>query len=422
MQGGKILTVLPQSEHQFNQELVAWVSRRRGAWTGTASELLASVGKNRCEANNASWPQSSRELYDHLGAHRQMLESLGVCVLLLPGIPRMVSLRSRLNEEPLSKISSDASDIASLPDPPSNLSSPAGNQKESAAIPGDNGHAVLKAFDDKLSTDDSDPARRNVNRQPAAKREFGGCVFENTGEALVAIGEMRQRIREENLGVESAVDVVINRAKEITRSCGIAVGLLPQQKSDQTVGSSSFEGLRFDMSSFQSNLRAGEVVALRDAQAHPLLGTECQRAGIASLIILPIIRDRQVAGAMQFLFREKLDFSPGDVMDLGLVAGVISESFGGSPQIGVTHSERRGSLSDKESVDGIRRPLGVSPKKQSAPDKNLTRLGRDANYPKPASTPESAVLDSLASSRLSAVPTLLWRALKKAWTGRSRHV
>jgi len=261
-----------------------------------------------------------------------------------------------------------------------------------------------------------------MNRQPAATREFGGCVFENTGEALVAIGEMRQRIREENLALEPAVDVVINRAKEITRSCGIAVGLLPQQKSDQRVESSSFEGLRFDVSSFHSKLRAGEVVALRDAQAHPLLGAECQRAGIVSLIMLPIFCDRQVAGAMQFLFREKLDFSPGDLLDLGLIAGVISESLGASPQIGVAHSEGRGNLSDKESVDDIPPQPGVWKKKQSAPDKNLTRLGREANHTKTASTLESAVLDSLASSRLSAAPTLFWRALKKAWTGHSRHV
>ena len=353
-----------------------------------------------------------------------------MCIVLRQGVPRMVSFRSFQNQEPFSKIPSHAADLAYVPDPLSTSSSLTPSQKENDASRRDDGRTALKAFDESVPKDESEVARSYLNRKPAARCEFGGGVFENTGEALVAIGEMRQRIREENLGLESAVDVVINRAKEITRSCGITVGFLPQQKGNQpawTVGSSSFEGLRFDMSSFQSNLGAGEVVALRDAQEHPLLGAECQRAGIASLIIVPIFRDREVAGAMQFLFRERLDFSSGDLMDLGLVAGVISESFSSSQQqIGVAESEGRGNLSDKKSVNGIGPPLSVSSKKQSGRDENLACLVREANDAKTMSSepssPESAVLHSLVSSRLGAAPTLLWRVLKKAWTGHSRHV
>ena len=75
---------------------------------------------------------------------------------------------------------------------------------------------------------------------------------------------------------------------------------------------------------------AGDTVQVTDAQQHPLLGAECEREGIGSLIIVPIFhRHQEVVGAMEFLFHEKRSFSSGDVMDLGLIAGVISESLGG---------------------------------------------------------------------------------------------
>lgn len=399
MQGKRILIVPTQPENRFDQEVAAWFFRRGGRWTGTASELLASV-EGRSAGNNTSWPRSSRELYEHLQIHRQTLESLGVYFLLLQGVPRMVSLRSRQDESPVSKISSSTSDVDCVPDSPSGSPPLAGSQKESAPVAGNHGHG--------------------------ARREFGGRVFKNTGEALVAIGEMRHQIREESLGLESAADVVINRAKEITESCEIKIGFLPRPESGQPpqiFGSSSFEGLPLDASLFQPNLRAGEIVAVDDAQQHPLLGPECHRSGIASLIILPIVRDHEVVGAMQFLFREKLDFSPGDVMDLGLIAGVISESFTVSPQIGVTESEELGSSGDKSPIKGMGRRGREVSKKQ---EKNLAAVFKGRNTAKAlaneTASPESAVLNSLASSRLGAAPAVLWRALRKAWTGQSRHV
>ena len=35
--------MLPESDYRFERELAEWFSRRAGAWSGTASELLASL-------------------------------------------------------------------------------------------------------------------------------------------------------------------------------------------------------------------------------------------------------------------------------------------------------------------------------------------------------------------------------------------
>ena len=70
-----------------------------------------------------------------------------------------------------------------------------------------------------------------------------------------------------------------------------------------------------------------------------MLGAECKREGIGSLTIVSIFRHQEVAGAMEFLFHEKRSFSSCDVMDLGLIVAVISESLRGATQVGVKQAE-----------------------------------------------------------------------------------
>jgi hypothetical protein len=84
--------VPPASDDRFDQELMGWLARHGGPWSGTASELLAAL-KTRAGVGNDSWPQSPRALYSHIESHTQILRSLGVDVLLYQGCPRMLSLR-----------------------------------------------------------------------------------------------------------------------------------------------------------------------------------------------------------------------------------------------------------------------------------------------------------------------------------------
>jgi signal transduction protein with GAF and PtsI domain len=152
---------------------------------------------------------------------------------------------------------------------------------------------------------------------------------------------MRRSIRERSLDLESTVDLVIARARQITRSSGIAVGFLPQEIGCQfrTGMTTSRKELDFHANLFQSSLVAGQAVQLPDAQKHPLLGATCRREDIGSLIMVPIFRNREVAGAMEFLYQQKHSFSAGEVMDLGLIAGVISDSLGGAGHTGVEQAE-----------------------------------------------------------------------------------
>lgn len=155
-----------------------------------------------------------------------------------------------------------------------------------------------------------------------------GRVFENTGAALSTVGEIRNLIADQNLDLEAAIELMANRAQEITRCCGTAVGLLAQNTVVYAVRTgigATMAGLDLHANFFQSCVRTGGALQLRDAQRHPILGAMCQLEGVGSLVIVPIFHHRKVIGAMEFFYRESRSFSTGHVMDLELIAGVVSE-------------------------------------------------------------------------------------------------
>jgi hypothetical protein len=355
--------MLPESDCRFDRELAEWFSRRGGAWSGTASALLASLGTSASAGGSLS-PQSPVELYSHLQSHRQILQSLGVDVVLHNGVPRMVSLRSS-RDEPQRKASSNTSDYDR------NSSSVPSSVTASKSCSPDSANAVLggsKFADRDVPPAKADSPAKFAASEPAERDVPRDGFFLNTGEALFAIVEMRRQVRERGLNLEETVDLVISRAQDITRCYGIAVGFLPQEIGCQfRAGKASRKELDFHANLFQSRLVAGEAVQLPDAQKHPLLGATCRREGIGSLIMVPIFRNREVAGAMEFLFQEKRSFSAGEVMDLGLIAGVISDSLGGAGHTGVTQAEGGEWPPETKTVTNVEMQPGPSLKEKAGP-------------------------------------------------------
>jgi hypothetical protein len=246
------------------------------------------------------------------------------------------------------------------------------------------------------STARPDSAARFVSGRHAERDSSGGRVFGNTGEALAAVAEMRDRIREQNLDLKAAIELMVHRTQEVTRCCGTVVGLLKQDTvlcPVRTGIGATMVGLDLHANFFQSCVRTGGALQLRDARRHPLLGAMCQMEGIGSLIIVPIFHHREVVGAMEFFYREIRSFSTGQVMDLELIAGVVGERLSAATEVELKPEEERD-----------------CPAKTQADDN-----------PKPqiSDTTESALLGSL-SSRLAAAPTRLGRALKRVWMQRAQ--
>jgi hypothetical protein len=401
--------VLSASNDNLDQELARWFGQHGGPWSGTASELLAAV-KASTGVRHDSCPQSFRALYSHIESHRQRLRSLGVDALLQNGPPRMISLRSCPDEKPVGESSLGTSTTTHGFDPSINLPPMAYVHKEFA----DSGQAAPTRGEartqDVIPANSEKTAEPSSNAVDADRSSFEEGIFKSAGEALFALVEMRMQIREQGLQLESAIDLVVGRTQEITRSCGVAVGLLQQDSvvyPARTGVAATMGALHFQPNLFQFCLKTGRTLQLRDAQNHPRVGAECRREGIGSLILVPLFHNREVAGAIEFLFKERRLFSIGDVMDLELIAGVISESLSGAETKPVENIESQGGDSSGVSLNekaGLVQVL-ASP----FPDTTDTQTSLTTS-----ATPESIVL-GLLSSDLNTAPTVLWPGLRRAW-------
>ena len=323
----------------------------------------------------------------------QILRSLGVEACLRHGSPRMISLRGCQVETTARKPPSVTPAFNRITrDLPISLVPLPYDQKIS------NAHCcgVHLVEPEAVSRDipkiTSDPV---ANGECAGQENFEGRIFENPGEALVAIVELQGRIREQGLDLQSTIDLVVGRTWEITRCSGLSVGMLKQGRVvyPARVGIAvTGTGPHFSANLFQSCLAKGETLQLPDAQNDPVVGDSCHREGIRSLIIVPIFHGREVAGAMEFIFQEMHSFSTADVMDLELIAGIVSEYL--SPQV-----ER--SLNRKAGLLG-------SPLNPSRDTFDATLLTKPAILESSKPNP----ISHLASARAL---SFLWPALKSAW-------
>ena len=214
---------------------------------------------------------------------------------------------------------------------------------------------------------------------------------------------MRDLIREQNLDPRAAIELMANRAQEITGCCGTTVGLLKQNTVVYPVRTgigATMAGLELHANFFQSCVRTGGALQLRDARRHPRLGAMCQQEGVGSLIIVPIFHNREVVGAMEFFYRETRSFSTGQVMDLELIAGVVSERLSAAAEVELTGS-------------GSRIEAGEDATAQPRHRRRTTPRRRFPTRPSPTSRTRSALAWLRPRRRLG-------RALKSVWTPRAQ--
>lgn len=410
--------VLPESDDRFDHELVGWFAPHGSVWSGTAFELLAAL-KTGVDVGNDLWLQSPGALYAHIESRRQILRSLGVDVLLQHGYPRMISLRSCQDEQLARKLPPSSSGTNRASAPAMNFPPLADDRKTSAVDSAGVRSATNETFIQDMPMAKSDLAERFVSGKYADGENFEGHVFDNTAEALLAIAEMVGQIREQGLDRKSTLDLVVSRTQEITRCSGVAIGLLQHNSlvyPARAGVAATMVGLHFQAILFQCCL-TNEALQLGDAQNDPLVGPSCRREGIGSLIILPIFRDREVAGAMELLFKDKRSFSTGDLMTLELIIDVVSEHLSGAAQIGLTQAEGRECPAKPKAVENIEPQFGHSSDEKAdradaLPSPFQDTINAETSVGKFAAS-ESSKPSTI--SRFSTAPTLLWLAMKRAW-------
>jgi hypothetical protein len=411
--------VLPESEVRFGQELAGWFALHGGVWSGTAAELGAAV-RARIDVCNDVWPPASRVLYAHIESHKQVLRSLGVDVGLHPGNPRMISLRWCQGKEPAGKLSSASPAInLTTSDPLIDLVPLPDDQTMGSTDCGEADPVANETFQD-IPVVQPEFVKRLADGESADDDNFRDCIFEKPGEALSAIVEMQGRIREQGLDAKLAINLVVRCAQEITQCSGVAVRLLEQDRvvyparAGTTV---TLAGSQYFAALFQACLRAGRPLQIPDTEVSPAVGAACLREGIRALIIVPIFKNREVAGAMEFVFNEKRSFSAVDVMDLELIAGTVSEYLSNAAEIGLKRAEEGEWPAKLNTTQNLAPQLGHTLNKKLDPID--ARLGPSQGTIIPLTTFNETSIPASSKpnilSKLAGVHTLLWVFLKRTW-------
>jgi len=394
--------MLPESADRFEQALVKWFGQHRGVWSGTATELIAAVGTDL-------WAQSPHALYAHIESHRQILRSLGVDVLPHHGYPRMLSLRSCREERYPRETSSARPGIEHAFDPPINPGPVTTAQNTHSANSGKVRPVGNEPHGPVAAIAEPDMAKRLVNGWNGDGDNTEKNVFEYTAAALFDIVEMQGRIKEQGLDLKSRVELVADRTQEIAQCTGVAVGLLHQDNLvyfARTGMAVAMAGEQSHTKLFRACLTTGKVLQFPEAQKNEFVGSTCRREGVKSLIVVPILHNRKVTGAMQLLFREMRSFSNGDVMTLELIADVVSE--------GVEAESRQvdggEDPSEAKAAESLTAQLGHSLDEKTGLIGRREGIGSETFWRKPA-TPELSTPRTI--SEFATPPNSRWMAWMK---------
>jgi hypothetical protein len=154
---------------------------------------------------------------------------------------------------------------------------------------------------------------------------------------LAQIVETQHQILTRRLELEDAMTLVAQRAAEITRASGSAVGIFESKLGGKKLQYRAVSGLltlargsevATEKALCFTCLRSGEIIRCADVNSDFLLDAEeCRRRGIGSLIAVPIYRDSGIAGALELYFAGANGFTEQEVHSCQLMAGLVTEAL-----------------------------------------------------------------------------------------------
>ncbi len=154
---------------------------------------------------------------------------------------------------------------------------------------------------------------------------------------LAQIVETQHQILTRHLELEDAVALVAQRAVEITKASGAAIGIIENKLGGKKLRYRAVSGLlalargsevATEKALCFSCLRSGEIIRCADVNSDFLLDAEeCRRRGIGSLIAVPIYRDSGIAGALELYFASANGFTEQEVHSCQLMAGLVTEAL-----------------------------------------------------------------------------------------------
>lgn len=176
-------------------------------------------------------------------------------------------------------------------------------------------------------------------------------------QSLSAVIDIHNAIAKEELPFGKVLDLIADRARIVADATGIAIGLLTRDQLVYRAGSGS--GAQHIGQRVTAVLSASghtgprkEILRVDNAKSDPRIEAAiCRECDAKALLILPIYRDRFVAGVLEVLFRDVHSFSDEEMRAYRLMANLVEEAMARDLQRSQERKLTTQSTSTQASVD-----------------------------------------------------------------------
>jgi GAF domain len=219
-----------------------------------------------------------------------------------------------------------------------------------------------------------------------------------TSRALGAIVEIEEQIRDEQLGLQEAAEIIAQRAQEISHAAGVAIGVV---EKDQLVyyaatGSASSEAATREALAASLSaecLQSGQILQSRDAEKDLRLPSGlCREREIKALLAAPATRQGKVVGVVELRFAYGQSFEEEEVRNCQLWADLLAETIARKDGVAVKKAPAAGHETVQETLERIKphlaRLAGEEPPIKK--DKENEKDWRPASPAEPAAREDEA--------------------------------
>jgi hypothetical protein len=190
--------------------------------------------------------------------------------------------------------------------------------------------AITDAPVGTLRNDPPDDVENMVSDAGDLRDNDSEAIFENAGEALLAVVEIQEQLRHLGPETTSVIDAAAEKTQQMSRASGVAIALAREGKllyRTETGLAREIIELQCDSSVMRSCLETGKILQLQDTENDNPVRESCLRERIKSLIISPLPVGEGFVGAIEFIFQEKRSLQNADVITIGVVADAIATAL-----------------------------------------------------------------------------------------------
>lgn len=176
--------------------------------------------------------------------------------------------------------------------------------------------------------------RSSVDRESFQKLLASAFAVQESGmdtRALSEVLKLQRTVAAGQLDLERTMREVAERARSVANAAGIAIAFLKGNQLVYRAGSGCAAGyvgrhVTATLSASPDKETRGEILRVENAETDTRIEAAiCRQFDAQSLLILPVFRERKVAGVMEVLFREPHVFQDRELRAYRLMAGLVEE-------------------------------------------------------------------------------------------------